>query len=357
MLARTESIPLTRDLVGRLSPTRSADVRARVAGVLLRRLYVEGSDVKAGQSLFQIDPTPLKAELDGALAALARDEAAATNARIVAERARKLVVDHLLPQAELDNAEANERSTAAQVKQAQADVQAARIRHSYAQVTAPIAGRAGQQQVTEGALVGETGATLLTTIEQIDPIYVNFEQPAAVVEQLLRDQTNGDVTLVEPNKAQLQLLRSDGTAYGAIGTVDFSGTSVDPATGTVAFRGVLPNTDRRALPGMFVNVRLTLGQRNNVFRVPQVAVSRDAVGPYVWTVGDGSQATQKRIKAELMQGPHWIVSEGLSPGDKIIVAGIGSLRPDAPVKAMPVQESVEASAAPASAASTGTAAR
>jgi membrane fusion protein, multidrug efflux system len=351
-----QSVPLTREFAGRLSATRSADVRARVAGVLQRRLYTEGTEVKAGQPLFQIDPTPLQAELDGALAALARAEAEATNAQVVARRARKLVVDRLLSQAEVDTAEAAERSTGAQVKQAQADVQTARIRLGYAKVVAPIAGRAGQQRVTEGALVGQDDATLLTVIEQIDPIYVNFEQPAAVLEQLLRAQSSGDVTLLEQNKAQLQVLLAGGDTYGETGVVDFSGTSVDPSTGTVAFRGTIPNPDRRLLPGLFVNVRLSLGQRNNVYLVPQVAVLRDAVGPFVWTVGEGNRAAQKRIRAEFMQGPNWVVSEGLAAGDQILVSGISSLRPDAPVKPVPVQPPTTPNEAPANTAPARTAA-
>lgn len=337
VVAQPQTVPLTREFVGRLSATRSADVRARVAGVLQRRLYKEGTEVKAGQPLFQIDPTPLQAELDGAQAALARAEAEATNARIVAERARKLITEKLISQAALDEAEAAERSTAAQMKQAQADVQSARIRVGYANVTAPIAGRAGQQQVTEGALVGQDDATLLTTIEQIDPIYVNFDQPAAVLEQLMRAQSTGDITTIAPKQAQVEVLLSDGTPYPETGTVDFSGTTVDPSTGTVAFRGLIPNPKRRLLPGMFVKVRLTLGQHNDIYLVPQAAVLRDSAGPYVWIVGAGDRGVQKRIKTEAMHGGDWIVSEGIAKDDGIIVEGVGSMRPDIPVKPTPLQ--------------------
>lgn len=331
-----QAVPLTREFVGRLAATRSADVRARIAGVVERRLYKEGTEVKAGQPLFQIDPKPLQAELDSALATLARAEAESANARVIAERARTLIKERLVSQADLDNAEANERSTAAQMKQAQADVQSARIRLGYALVTAPIAGRAAEQRVTEGALVGEGDATLLTIVEQIDPIYVHFDLPASGLEHFLRVQSTGEVTAAGPNEASVQVLLSDGTAYPESGKVDFTGTRVDPSTGTVAFRGVLPNRSRLLLPGMFVRVRLSLGQRNDVFLVPQTGVLRDAGGAYVWTVGENNQAIQKHITTEFMQGADWVVS-GLAAGDRVIVDGVMSVRPDSIVDPSPVE--------------------
>src|ERR1700730_11111277 len=194
---RSVPIPLTRDLVGRLSATRVSDVRARVPGILLKRLYKEGTEVKEGQPLFQIDPAPLQSALAAALAAQAQAQATATNAHIAADRARELVPSGLVSRSDLDNAEASERSSAAAVQQAKANVESARINLGYARVTAPISGRAGQQAVTEGALVGQGTATLLTTVEQLDPIYVNFDQPAVEVERLRRMQAAGEITRVD----------------------------------------------------------------------------------------------------------------------------------------------------------------
>src|SRR5215469_812832 len=211
LVVHAQPVPLTRNLVGRLSATRSADVRARVAGVLLKRLYREGSDVKAGQPLFQIDPAPLRAALDGALASLAQAEANAANAHVTAQRSRELLPSGLVSRSDLDNAEATERSTAASVQQAKAAVGTARINLGYAAVTAPIAGRAGQQRVTEGALVGQGAATLLTTIDQIDPIYVNFDQPAVDIERLRRAQAAGSITMARGKQVSVQLTLSDGT--------------------------------------------------------------------------------------------------------------------------------------------------
>ncbi len=332
--AQPQAVPITRELVGRLSATRAADVRARVAGVLLKRLYQEGSDVKEGQPLFQIDPAPLQAEFQAAEAALAQAEANATNAKIAAQRHRDLVATGSVSRSELDNAEANERSTAAQVQQAKANAQVARINLGYATVRSPIAGRAGQQRVTEGALVGENEPTLLTIVEQIDPIYVNFDQSVSEVQRLMRGQATGAVTLRPANQADVQLVLSDGTAYGSPGTLEFSAVSADPATGSLAYRGVIPNPDRQLLPGTFVGLSVTLGELNNGFLVPQAALLRDSTGPYVQVVGTDEKVQQKRVAAESMLGGNWVVTQGLAAGDRIIVTGLQQAQPGMQVKAV-----------------------
>lgn len=332
-----QDVPLTRDFVGRLSATRSADVRARVAGVLLKRLYVEGSDVKEGQPLFQIDPAPFKATVAAAEAALAQAEANATNARLFAQRTRELKTTGAVSKSDVDTADANERSTAAAVMLANANLQTARINLSYALVRAPISGRASQQRVTEGALVGQGEATLLTTVEQIDPIYVNFDRPASEVQELRRAQAAGTVTLFEGEKAQVQLTFADGTTYGQPGVLDFSDVSVDPSTGAVAFRGLIPNPDHRLLPGLFVNLRITLGTVNQAFLVPQLAVLRDAGGPYALVAGADGKAAQKRVQIASAQDNRWIVTSGLANGDQVIVSGIQKVHPGAPVKAVAAQ--------------------
>jgi membrane fusion protein (multidrug efflux system) len=335
VVVHAQPVPLTRNLVGRLSATRSADVRARVAGVLLKRVYVEGSDVRAGQPLFQIDPAPLRSALDGALAALAQAQASATNAHIAAQRTRELAPSGLVSRSDLDNAEATERSTAAAVEQAKAAVGTARINLGYATVTAPISGRAGQQGVTEGALVGQATATLLTTVEQIDPIYVNFDEPAVDIERLRRAQAAGNVTLARGNQVSVQLTLPDGTPYAHRGTLDFLDVSVDPATGAVALRGIIPNTEHQLLPGMFVGVRLTSAEVNRAFLVPQAGLQRDAKGPYALVAGADDKVVQKRVTVEALEGANWIVTAGLDDGDRVIVSGTQSARPGATVAAVP----------------------
>jgi membrane fusion protein (multidrug efflux system) len=349
VVARAQPVPLTRNLVGRLSATRSADVRARVAGVLLKRLYVEGSDVKAGQPLFQIDPAPLRAALDGALAMLAQAEANAANAHITAQRSRELLPSGLVSRSDLDNAEAAERSTAAAVGQAKAAVGTARINLGYATVTAPISGRAGQQGVTEGALVGQGTATLLTTVEQIDPIYVNFDQPAVDIERLRRAQVAGNVTVAQGNAVSVQVILADGTTYAYTGTLDFLDVSVDPATGAVALRGIIPNPDHQLLPGMFVGVRLTSAEVKRGFLVPQAGLQRDAQGPYVLVAGADDKVVQKRVTTETLAGPDWIVTAGLADGDRVIVSGTQNARPGATVAAVAAAADASQSTADAAA--------
>jgi membrane fusion protein (multidrug efflux system) len=325
--AKAQSVPITRELVGRLSATRSADVRARVAGVLQKRLYKEGSEVTAGQPMFQIDPAPLRAALAGAEASLAQAQAAATNASVTAKRNRELAPGGLVSRSALDDSEAAERSTAAQVLQAKAAVETARINLGYATVTSPISGRSGQQRVTEGALVGQGEATLLTTVEQIDPIYVNFDQPAAEIERLRRQQAQGIVKLVDGNSARVQVLFQDGTPYAHDGRLDFLDFSVNPTTGALAFRAVVPNPERQLLPGMYVNLRLTMGELNHAFLVPQAGMQRDAQGPYVKVVGADGKVAQKRVMSDLAMGGDWIVTSGIEDGDRLIVSNFGKARP------------------------------
>ena len=227
VVAKAESVPLRQELVGRLSALRSSDVRARVAGILQKRVYTEGSDVKQGDLMFQIDPAPLRATLNAQLANLAAAQATYQNAHVAAERARSVGAKGLISKADVDNANAAERTAAAAVKQAQANVESARINLGYADVTAPISGRSGKQQVTEGALVGQGDATLLTTIDQIDPLYVNFAQAANILDAVHRAAASGQIELAEKNKAKITLTLSNGSTYDQAGSLDFSDTAVD----------------------------------------------------------------------------------------------------------------------------------
>ncbi|MGH8184455.1 MAG: efflux RND transporter periplasmic adaptor subunit [Rhodanobacteraceae bacterium] len=349
------TLPLTKDLVGRLSAYRSADVRARVAGVLLKRVYKEGSEVKQGQLLFQIDPAPLKAALDNAKAQLAQAKASYTNARVTANRSRALAPKGYISKSDLDTALANERTTKAAVQAAQANVETARINLGYADVTAPIAGRAGEQQVTEGALVGNGSATLLTTVNQIDPLYVNFTVPIGELDQLKQAQHTGDLSLSQPGKSTVQVTLPDGTPYPEPGAVDFSSTTVNPATGAVNLRALLPNPRRALLPGSYVTLKVTLGERRNAFLVPQPAVQSDTGGNYVLIVDKDGKVARSDIMTSGMDGNDWVVISGLAAGDQVIVSGVQVVRPGAPAKAVPWQPPAPAAstAAPASPANGG----
>lgn len=330
-----ETLPLTRDLVGRLSAFRSSDVRARVAGVLVKRVYREGSDVKEGDLMFEIDPAPLKAALNASEATLAQAQATYTNNHIAAQRARELVPKGFVSKSDVDNAEAAERTAAAAVKQAQANVEAAKINLGYASVRAPISGRAGKQQVTEGALVGQGEATLLTTIDQIDPIYVNFTLSVTDLEGMRRANAAGKATLAETGKAEIRLSLPNGTEYGEKGTLDFSDTTVDPATGAVSLRGQIPNPDHGLLPGMYVTIRATLGQQHDVFKVPQAALQRDATGPFVLVIGSDGNVARKDVVTDIAQDGDWIVTSGVAAGDQVVVSGVQRAKVGQPAKGTP----------------------
>lgn len=341
-MVRAEPVPLVRDASGRLAPTRASDVRARVPGVLQKRVYKEGSMVKEGDPLVIIDTAPYRAALAQATASLEQAEAAATNAKVTAERNRELAKENLVSRMQLDDSAALERSTAAQVSAARAQVQTARINLGYATITAPISGRAGQMRVLEGALVGQSEATLLTTIEQVDPIFVFFDQPASDFEKLQRAQASGAVTLAQGNLAEVRLVRDDGSLYEEKGTLDFSDYSVNPTTGAVAFRGRVANPRRALLPGMYVKVRLTVGTLNKGYRVPQLAVQRDGQGPYVLVVGADGMIAQKRVETASVVGSDWVISGGLADGDQVIVDNLQKIGPGMPAKAKPVNAAAPA---------------
>ena len=328
------TVPLTREMVGRLAASRTAQVRARVAGIILERVYTEGTDVKKGDLLYRIDPAPLEANLHAQEAALARAEADAANASSTAKRLSELYKKNLVSRQDLDNALASERTTAAAVKQAQANLESAQLDLDYATVTAPISGRAGRSQVDVGQLVGQDEATVLTTIEQIDPIYLNFSISVAEFDQLQQMaeenmQSSGDL-----QKITVDVLLQDGNRYPDKGTLDFTDMAVDPGTGAVSLRAVIPNHRRRLLPGMFVKLSATLGQVDHAFKVPQAAIARDGAGAYVLTVVDG-MVQQRRVELKGMTVSDWIVTGELKDGDQVIVAGLQKVRPGTPAKAVP----------------------
>jgi membrane fusion protein (multidrug efflux system) len=336
LVVHAKPLPLIREASARLAPTRASDVRARVPGVLQKRLYKEGSMVKEGQLLMQIDPAPYRAALNVATANLEQAEATAKNASVTAARNRELTRQNLVSRKDLDDSEALERSAAAAVSAAKAQVESARINLSYANVTAPISGRAGQLRVLEGALVGQGEATLLTTIEQVDPIYVYFDQPASDFERLRRAQAAGQITISEGHKAEVRVLRADGSEYPQVGTLDFSDFSVNASTAAVAFRGILPNPDHMLLPGMYVTVHLVAGVLNNGFEVPQLAVQRDAQGAFVLAVGGDKLVVAKRVDVVSSIGANWAVSSGLADGDQVIVSGLQLAAPGSKVSPKPV---------------------
>jgi membrane fusion protein (multidrug efflux system) len=336
--AKSDAVPLTRELVGRLAATRVAQVRARVAGIILTRVYTEGTDVQAGDVLFRIDPAQLEATLHAQEATLAKAQADATNAALIAKRYVELREKHTLSQQDLDTALANERTTAAAVKQARANVETAELNLSYATVTAPISGRAGRALVTEGALVGQNEATQLTTIEQIDPIYVNFSQSVAELTGLERAQDEARQGPDHPPELEVNILLPDGSSYPHAGSIDFTDMAVDPGTGAVSLRAVVANPANRLLPGMFVALRLTSGYIDDAFLLPQAALLRDAAGAYVLVVNGEGKVEQRRVETRGMTREDWILTGELADGDQVIVSGLQKVKPGAEAKIAPPTE-------------------
>jgi len=327
--AKAANLPLTRELGGRLTGFRSSDVRARVPGVLQKRVYTEGSDVREGDVLFLIDPAPLQAALGTAQASLAQAQANYANAKASADRARQLAPQNYVSKSDLDNALAAERSAAAAVQAGKAAVDAARINLGYATVRAPIAGRAGKQRVTEGALVGQGDATLLTTVDQVDPLYANFSIGVGELEQIRQAQAAPGA------ESSVEVVLADGSVYGHAGTLDFSGDVVDPATGAISMRALIPNPDARLLPGTYVTLRAKLGQLQGVYAIPQAAVQRDAKSAYLMVVGADGKVARKDVVLERAEGGNWIVGAGLQGGEQVIVSGLQKVQDGAPANAVP----------------------
>lgn len=337
MKVQSGAVPLTREMVGRLAASRTAQVRARVAGIILERVYTEGTDVKQGDLMYKIDPAPLKANLHAQEAALAKAQADAMNASSTAKRFSELHRKGLISQQDLDNALAAERTTAAAVKEAQANLESAQLDLGYANVTAPIGGRAGRSRVDVGELVGQDEATVLTTIEQIDPIYLNFSMSVTESDRLqhqMMDQAPSSTSTSQKVTVDVQL--QDGSPYPDKGMLDFSDMAVDPATGAVSLRAVIPNARHRLLPGMFVKLTATIGQLDHAYKVPQEAIGHDASGAYLYIVNEEGMVEHRSVDLQGMTTSDWIVTGELKDGDQVIVAGLQKVRPGAPAKAVPI---------------------
>lgn len=318
-----QPLAITSELNGRILAPRTAQVRARVAGVVLKRVYREGSDVKQGDVLFQIDPAPFKADLDSAQAALARADATRYQARLQEQRYRELVNDKAVSGQEYDNAKASLLQANAAVAEAKAAVQRARLNLGYATVTAPIAGRIGRAQVTEGALVGQNEATPLATIEQLDPIHVDVTQSTREISALRKALRAGQLQRVDADQASVTLIEDDGSAYPLPGKLLFSDIQVDPSTNQITLRSEFPNPNFDLLPGSYVRVRLAQAVQAQGLSVPQRAILRDSAGvPKVLVVDAQSQVSERQVVLGSVQGDRWVVRDGLAAGDQVVVEGL-----------------------------------
>jgi membrane fusion protein (multidrug efflux system) len=331
----SSDLGLISDLPGRLEASRTAEVRARAAGILEQRVFREGSDVKAGQLLFLIDPAPYAAALQSAQASLARAEAGRTQATSLTTRYRPLLAENAISQQEFVNAQGAQQTAEADVAVAQAAVQTARINLGYASVTAPISGRIGRALVTEGALVGQGQATPLATIQQVNPLFVNFTQSAAEVLRLQRALEAGELKSAGANAASVRVVLEDGSELDQPGKLMFSGLTVDLATSQITLRAEVPNPGERLLPGLYVRVRLEQAMARDAITLPQQAVTRSAQGDTVRVVDAEGKVGIRSVTVRGQQNGQWIVMGGLKAGEQVMVDGFQKLRDDAAVKPVP----------------------
>ncbi len=345
---------LSTELPGRLEASRVAQVRARVAGIVQRQLFNEGSFVQAGQPLFEIDASTYKASVDGALANLAKAEANALQANALADRYKPLVEAKAVSQQEWVAAQAAQKQAQADIGIATAALQSARINLNYASVTAPIAGSVGRALVTVGALVGQGEATPLALIQQTNPMFINFTQSAGEVMKLRKALESGQLKRAAgAQAASVRLVLEDGTEYAPAGRLLFSDLTVDAGTGQITLRAEIPNPDGALLPGLYVRVRLEQAVASNSIALPQQAVTRSPQGDTVMVVDAQGKVAPRPVKIGGQRGNQWIVTNGLQAGEQVMVDGFQKLRGDAPVKAVPWVPPGSAAPAPAASGASG----
>ena len=332
---KQQPVNLAVELPGRTAAYRIAEVRPQVGGIIKKRLFTEGSEVKAGQLLYQIDPDTYQARFDSAKAALAKADALEHSARLKAERYRTLVQTKAVSDQDQVEMEANWKQAVADVAAAKAAVDSARINLDYTKLTAPISGRIGRSTVTEGALVTAEQATALATIQQLDPLYVDLNQSSTEMLNLKKELSSEQTQHLEKSQSRVKVLFEDGAEYSQPGTLEFSDVTVNQTTGTVILRAIVANPDQRLLPGTFVRARIDKGQRPNAILVPAVSISRNSKGqPMVMLVNKESVVEARIIQTGQNIGDQVLVTEGLSEGEQVIVAGLQKIKPGVSVKAV-----------------------
>ncbi|MBO9874786.1 efflux RND transporter periplasmic adaptor subunit [Xanthomonas sp. D-93] len=343
-------VALTTALPGRTVPYLIADVRPQVNGIIQSRAFREGSDVQAGQALYQIDPATYRASYDSSVAALGKAQATLRTARLKAERYHELIKVSAISKQDDDDADAALGQAEADVAAAKANVETARINLAYARVAAPISGRIGKSSVTPGALVTASQATALATIQQLDPIYVDVTQPSASLLRLKQALAAGELEQADAKAAKVSLLLEDGSPYPLQGRLEFSDVTVDQNTGSITLRAVFPNPNAELLPGMYVRAVLQEGTKDQAILVPQQAVSRNGAGkPTAYVVGPDHKLQLRVLETDRAVGDQWLVRSGLRPGEHLVVEGLPRARPGVTVKTVPWQPPATASAPAASA--------
>lgn len=333
---KSAPLQITTELPGRTSAYRIAEVRPQVSGIILKRNFVEGSDIQAGVSLYQIDPATYQASYDSAKGDLAKAQAAANMDQLTVKRYQKLLGTKYISQQDYDTAVATAQQSNAQCGRSESTVETARINLAYTKVTSPISGRIGKSAVTEGALVQNGQTTALATVQQLDPIYVDVTQSSNDFLRLKQELADGRLKQ-ENGKAKVELVTNDGLKYPQAGTLEFSDVTVDQTTGSITLRAIFPNPDHTLLPGMFVRARLEEGVNPDALLVPQQGVTRTPRGDAsVMVVGEGDKVEVRQVTASQAIGDKWLVTDGLKTGDRVIVTGLQKIKPGVQVKAQEV---------------------
>jgi membrane fusion protein (multidrug efflux system) len=328
-----QRVAITEELPGRTTALRIADVRPQVNGIILKRMFTEGSEVTEGQPLYQIDPASYQAAYDSAKAALAKADATLAVDKLTERRQKKLTDTHVIAPQDYDTTYATMKEAEADVALNKASVETAQINLTYTKVLSPISGRIGRSSVTEGALVTNGQTSALATVQQLDPIYVDLTQSSSQLLRLQRELNNGQLKSVRDQKAAVRLILEDGTEYPEKGTLQFSEVSVDQGTGSVTLRAVFPNPRQVLLPGMFVRAEVEEGVNEQAILVPQRGVTRNQRGePTALVVGANNKVELRALHTERTIGENWLVTGGLSAGDKVIVDGLQKVAPGAEVK-------------------------
>jgi membrane fusion protein (multidrug efflux system) len=349
------TVPVITELPGRTNAFLVAQVRARVDGIVLRREFTEGSEVKAGQRLYKIDPAPYIASLNNAKASLAKAQANLVTTTAQASRYKVLVAANAVSKQDYDNAVAAQGQAAADVAAGKAAVDTAQINLGYTDVTSPVTGQIGVSQVTPGAFVQQSAATLMATVQQLDPVYVDLTQSSLDGLKLRRDMQEGRLKTTGPGAAQVTLVLEDGRVYDEKGKLQFTDVTVDQSTGSVTVRAIFKNPNHVLLPGMFVRAKIDEGVNQNALIVPQVGVTHDQKGqPTALVIGNDNKVELRQLVTTGTFGSNWVVSNGLKPGDRVIVQGTDKARPGQQVKPVPAQlPGMAASDAAAGGAQTG----
>ena len=333
---KSAPLQITTELPGRTSAYRIAEVRPQVSGIILKRNFEEGSEIKAGVSLYQIDPASYQAAYDSAKGDLAKAQASANIAQLTAKRYQKLLGTQYISQQDYDTAVADSQQANASVVAAKAAVESARINLAYTKVTSPISGRIGKSAVTEGALVTSGQASAMSTVQQLDPIYVDVTQSSNDFLRLKQELADGKLKQ-ENGKAKVKLVTNDGIAYQQEGSLEFSDVTVDQTTGSITLRAIFPNPDNTLLPGMFVRAQLEEGTNPNALLVPQQGVTRTPRGDAsAMVIGKDDKVEVRDITAAQAIGDKWLVTSGLKDGDRVIVTGLQKVKPGVQVKAQEI---------------------